>query len=342
MIQGPVPGSYYKVPDNRVTTVGRSSRNVIRVITPTVSRFHCEISCVNGEWVLTDLNSKKGTIVNGQPVVDRTVLRAGDTLRLSSVLFRFDMLDETVDQDDMMLAVHEAGLGQKLRSKGRASSSLAAIRARTRMAAEAAREKGKEPLSHLRVNAVFVGAVGLVVALLVSAVLIAASRMPARAATPERARRMYDEALAALQAGNTNGGRQLLEQVQADFPDSAAAALSRRMEAQIAWGYLEQGLARVTALEAEGDYAAALEVYDGLDPDPLPEDARDLVQQRRDYTVRLAHAAFRSARRRAETLMEQGDREAARQVLMHVRDSVGVPGLAAQADAEITDVKSEN
>ncbi len=56
----------YRLPENRVTTIGRSTRNSIVVVNPDVSRFHCELSYVNGRWELHDLNSKKGTIVNGE------------------------------------------------------------------------------------------------------------------------------------------------------------------------------------------------------------------------------------------------------------------------------------
>lgn len=342
MIQGPEPGSYYKLPDNRVTTIGRSSRNAVRVVTPTVSRFHCEISWVNGDWVLTDLNSKKGTIVNGEPVVDRTVLKAGDTLRLSSVLFRFDMVDETVEQDDMMLAIHEASLGQKLRSKGRATSSLAAIRARTRMAAEAAREKGEEQSSRVRVNAGFVGGVALAVALAVAAVLMAASRMPGATSGPDGARALYEQGIAALEAGNAEDGLQLLQQVQSQFPDSEAAVRAERRAAQMLWESVERTLARIAELEAEGNYAAALELYRESEAQTLPEGPRELLQERRDFTERLAHAAFSRAVDRAASLAQQGDQKAAEEVLARLRDKVGVPELAARAEAEITDLTTEN
>ncbi len=66
VIQGPEPGIIYRLPENRVTTIGRSTRNSIVVVNPDVSRFHCELSYVNGRWELHDLNSKKGTIINGE------------------------------------------------------------------------------------------------------------------------------------------------------------------------------------------------------------------------------------------------------------------------------------
>lgn len=46
-----------------------------------LSRRHCLIEQIAGEWVVADLGSKNGTFVNGQPVT-RHVLQDGDLIRI--------------------------------------------------------------------------------------------------------------------------------------------------------------------------------------------------------------------------------------------------------------------
>ena len=48
MIQGNDPGARWGLQETRVITIGRSSRNCISLTNPSVSRFHCEISYING------------------------------------------------------------------------------------------------------------------------------------------------------------------------------------------------------------------------------------------------------------------------------------------------------
>ena len=155
MIQGPEPGTVYKLPDNRVTTVGRSSRNTIRAVSSSVSRFHCEVSWVNGQWELNDLNSKRGTFVNGERVTDKWALSPGDIIRTATTLFRFDMIDENVLKDGAIVAIMEAGLDQKLDTKQEAPGSLDDIRMRSRLEGDSTLEERHRPSDRPRINLVF-------------------------------------------------------------------------------------------------------------------------------------------------------------------------------------------
>ncbi len=89
LIQGDTPGQRWELHTTRVITIGRSARNTIQLMNPTVSRFHCEIAYSNGLWYLTDLNSRKGTYLNGQALEEREVLKSGDVIRITSNLLRF-------------------------------------------------------------------------------------------------------------------------------------------------------------------------------------------------------------------------------------------------------------
>jgi adenylate cyclase len=53
---------------------------------PNVSAHHCELEMVNGYWHVHDLNSRNGTKVNGERVVER-FLQPGDTLVIAKHRF---------------------------------------------------------------------------------------------------------------------------------------------------------------------------------------------------------------------------------------------------------------
>jgi pSer/pThr/pTyr-binding forkhead associated (FHA) protein len=53
-----------------------------------VSRAHAEISEVEGQWVLSDLNSRNGTLVNGRKIRQHP-LRGGDVIVIGTQEFTF-------------------------------------------------------------------------------------------------------------------------------------------------------------------------------------------------------------------------------------------------------------
>jgi pSer/pThr/pTyr-binding forkhead associated (FHA) protein/S1-C subfamily serine protease len=66
----------------RVLKIGRSSSNDIVVSDPTVSTQHASITISDtGEVRLKDLNSKNGTFVNGQRILQETLITANDTVK---------------------------------------------------------------------------------------------------------------------------------------------------------------------------------------------------------------------------------------------------------------------
>ena len=69
--------------------IGRSDRCDISLPGPDISRKHCMISPINGEWQLVD-HSRHGTYVNGDKV-DRCVLNYGSQIQILN--YRIDFLD---------------------------------------------------------------------------------------------------------------------------------------------------------------------------------------------------------------------------------------------------------
>ncbi len=70
--------------------LGRAPLADIRLDFPTVSRQHAVLARgEEGEWRITDLGSKGGTLVNGQPVEQSARLNVGDTLSVGGIELLF-------------------------------------------------------------------------------------------------------------------------------------------------------------------------------------------------------------------------------------------------------------
>jgi pSer/pThr/pTyr-binding forkhead associated (FHA) protein len=64
-------------------TIGRSYNDLI-LYEPTVSRNHCELKWIGPGWFISDLNSKNGTKVNGNKILEIQIY-VGDIIELGSV-----------------------------------------------------------------------------------------------------------------------------------------------------------------------------------------------------------------------------------------------------------------
>jgi hypothetical protein len=69
--------------------VGRHPNCDVVVDEPSVSRRHAQLTYRDGAWVIQDLASTNGTLVNGERV-GRTALRAGDIVTLGSLPILLD------------------------------------------------------------------------------------------------------------------------------------------------------------------------------------------------------------------------------------------------------------
>lgn len=71
-------------------TLGRHPDNTIQILDRIVSKNHCHIDLVNGQYVLKDLGSMNGTSVNGERVQGEQALKAGDEISLGSTKIVLD------------------------------------------------------------------------------------------------------------------------------------------------------------------------------------------------------------------------------------------------------------
>ncbi len=76
-------------------TLGRHPENTIQLLDRIVSKEHCHVDQIDGNWVLKDLGSLNGTFVNGERVSER-VLSQGDEISLGStrMVFQIEPIDD--------------------------------------------------------------------------------------------------------------------------------------------------------------------------------------------------------------------------------------------------------
>ena len=76
-IAGICAGMTFDIDGEESTSVGRSSQNRVRLDDRSVSREHCRIECREGRFVIRDLGSYRGTLVNDKTVSEHTLAGAG-------------------------------------------------------------------------------------------------------------------------------------------------------------------------------------------------------------------------------------------------------------------------
>jgi pSer/pThr/pTyr-binding forkhead associated (FHA) protein len=81
---GPQPGMRW--PLGALVTVGRDASCAVILADSSVSRQHAQIVRQPNGYYVHDLNSQNGTLVNGQPLLAPTLLRAGDMLQVGEVV----------------------------------------------------------------------------------------------------------------------------------------------------------------------------------------------------------------------------------------------------------------
>ncbi len=70
--------------------IGRASDNDVIVDDPMVSRHHCQLKLQHGAYSFTDLGSRNGSSVNGQPV-DQIALGPGDIIEVGDTSIEFQV-----------------------------------------------------------------------------------------------------------------------------------------------------------------------------------------------------------------------------------------------------------
>ena len=81
MRRGPNPNKVYELSGDTIT-IGSGSKNTIVILDNDVSREHCRLQRYETDYQLYDLNSVRGTYVNGQHVRGLRLLSSGQLIEL--------------------------------------------------------------------------------------------------------------------------------------------------------------------------------------------------------------------------------------------------------------------
>jgi pSer/pThr/pTyr-binding forkhead associated (FHA) protein len=94
VLSGPLKDSTIPLSEGEVT-IGREASNGIAVVDPSVSRKHCLLSGQDGRFLVRDLDSRNGTLVNGTAVEEQG-LQHGDEIAAGDSSFLFLLEDEDI------------------------------------------------------------------------------------------------------------------------------------------------------------------------------------------------------------------------------------------------------
>lgn len=80
----------FRLTPGQPTTIGRAPTNRVVIPDDICSRHHCEvIQAGDGRWILRDLESRNGTLVDGNPVTEDLLLTDGDQIQIGDFFLVF-------------------------------------------------------------------------------------------------------------------------------------------------------------------------------------------------------------------------------------------------------------
>jgi len=86
--------------------IGRSPENGIVLSDDRCSRHHALVQWHDGQWFIQDLKSRNGTILNGNPLLTRTLLLPGSVIQIGNSYLQFEIgpiLDSDSSNDDFQI-----------------------------------------------------------------------------------------------------------------------------------------------------------------------------------------------------------------------------------------------
>ena len=97
----------------KTSTIGRASTNKVVIRDERASRIHAELFFSNGAWTLRDLESRNGTLINGEPTTGDYELKPQDCIRIANCHISFvndlsSAFPENIETDTGVLLKHLA------------------------------------------------------------------------------------------------------------------------------------------------------------------------------------------------------------------------------------------
>lgn len=84
-----ISGEIMEIDDMDSVLFGRSEEAHIRISSPAASRHHALVSRSEDGWVVEDLNSASGTLLNGEPLTEVTDLKNDDIIEICGFTVKF-------------------------------------------------------------------------------------------------------------------------------------------------------------------------------------------------------------------------------------------------------------
>ena len=82
-------------PESLPLTIGRDPENLLVIDHTAISRFHCRITCEEGEYFIQDLDSTNGTYLNGRRI-EKAPLSPGDELIVAAVGMQVEAANSSI------------------------------------------------------------------------------------------------------------------------------------------------------------------------------------------------------------------------------------------------------
>ncbi|MHA7631878.1 FHA domain-containing protein [Corallococcus sp. M7] len=232
VVAGPMEGEEFALSELEYT-VGRSTDNPICIQDTSVSRKHVTLRKESAGWMVSDMGSGNGTIVNGEPIAEETLLANGDVITLGDSELRYE---DTANSTAKVQA--PSSPRPRPSSAGRGASAAPARparegRARPQTSRAAAAAELTPEMQKKRMRIKLAGAAVLV--LLFADLGVARSRMRAQAEEQgriEAEQRSYREQLGGLfqeaknlvREGQWQQAKAKLEELHAQAPDYPGVA----------------------------------------------------------------------------------------------------------------------
>ncbi|MGC4003344.1 MAG: FHA domain-containing protein [Pirellulales bacterium] len=79
----------FRLVADQTVTIGRAPTNMVILKDDRCSRYHGELFHSQGQWTVRDLDSRNGTLINGEPVQGDRILSPGDVIRIGHTQLAF-------------------------------------------------------------------------------------------------------------------------------------------------------------------------------------------------------------------------------------------------------------
>ena len=89
MLSGALEGQVVELDEEHIT-MGRGEQNLIVIDDPGLGEEQCALEKEAGGWMLRDLGADSPTLLNGEPVRDRSPVRNRDEIQIGDIRFAFE------------------------------------------------------------------------------------------------------------------------------------------------------------------------------------------------------------------------------------------------------------